>query len=135
MHELQHLGGGIAPWNLQQYSFTEQNGKLSGKEIKTGKTFEVIFFHFHGVKFYENNIVSLSHSLYFINEDVIAIFYKPYIKSLLALKEKIIIFDANGANGVSPQQPLNFILILKFYLADLSTSLTSIFGVIIVVML
>lgn len=47
VHELQHLGGGVAPWNMQQYTFVEQQGKVIGRETLTGKYFPVIFFHFH----------------------------------------------------------------------------------------
>ena len=48
VHELQHLGGGIAPWNVQQYIFKCEDSKIIGTEITTGKKFEVIFYHFHG---------------------------------------------------------------------------------------
>lgn len=47
VHELQHLGGGVAPWNMQQYTFANCGDKVIGTEISTGKTFPLIFFHFH----------------------------------------------------------------------------------------
>ncbi len=30
VHELNHLGGGIAPWNVQQYNFSKKNDKIIG---------------------------------------------------------------------------------------------------------
>lgn len=49
VHELQHLGGGVAPWNMQQYEFKKINGEVYGYEIATGKEFPLVFFHFHSV--------------------------------------------------------------------------------------
>lgn len=51
VHELRHLGGGVAPWNMQQYSFFKRNGQILGKEIATSKCFELVFVHFHAVAF------------------------------------------------------------------------------------
>ena len=48
VHVLENLGGGVAPWNIQQYKFEE-------------KPFELVFYHFHGFKFLENNRVELNH--------------------------------------------------------------------------
>ncbi len=132
VHELQHLGGGLAPWNIQQYSFEEKNGKITGIETITGKTFEAVFFHFHGVKFYDNDIVSLRGAWYELNEQVRAIFYKPYIRELNKLKKMVNAidnsFDPNGSAGKAPMKPLNLFLVMKFYLYDLKKSITNVFG-------
>lgn len=48
---LSHLGGGVAPWNMQQYDFNFENEKLFGIEKKTKNRFEIIFFHFHSFSF------------------------------------------------------------------------------------
>lgn len=48
---LSHLGGGVAPWNMQQYDFYFENEKLIGIEKKTKNKFEIIFFHFHSFSF------------------------------------------------------------------------------------
>ena len=48
VHSLKNLGGGVAPWNIQQYD-------LSKKE------FELIFYHFHGFKILENHKFYTSH--------------------------------------------------------------------------
>ncbi len=51
VHELQHLGGGVAPWNMQQYTFVNRKGKLCGIENSTKKVFDVVFYHFHALYF------------------------------------------------------------------------------------
>lgn len=128
VHELKYLGGGIAPWNIQQYKFETSEGKLTGREISSGKSFEVVFFHFHGVKFYENDIVSFSHSLYDLSKEVQNLFYKPYIQSLNKVKQQISAFDANGTSGKSPLKPMSLLLRLKFYVNDLKRSGKNICG-------
>ena len=37
VRELKHLGGGVAPWNLQQYDFYSKNEKLYLTEKTSGK--------------------------------------------------------------------------------------------------
>lgn len=132
VHELQHLGGGVAPWNIQQYTFRSSQNKIFGTEIRSGKTFDVVFFHFHGLKFFDNDIVTLSHGLYAINETAKALFFRPYVKYLNKIKARINSnnpnFNPNGSAGRSPQKPLNILLILKFYLGDVRKSLKFIFG-------
>src|SRR5213075_3097505 len=50
--ELKNIGGGVAPWNVQQYKFIKANkNKISGIEKNTGDNFELVFFHFHALSF------------------------------------------------------------------------------------
>jgi len=130
--ELNHLGGGIAPWNVQQYSFDSINGKISGTEIKTNRKFEVVFFHFHGLKYYEKNIVGLTGELYEINKSVRSIFYFPYISLLnnakKTISEKIQNLDTNGNAGIAPYKPLNLFLLIRFYLSGVKHNMKNIFG-------
>jgi hypothetical protein len=81
IHILENLGGGIAPWNVQQYDIFEENDTLYGIEKKTNKKFEVIFFHFHFVRFIENQIVDIG--WHHLQKNEINILYKPYIKNIL----------------------------------------------------
>lgn len=74
VHVLQHLGGGIAPWNIQQYDLVTSDFKL-------------IFYHFHGLKFLNNNHVELGN--YRLKEIDIKILYSPYIKKLELIRKKI----------------------------------------------
>jgi len=48
VHELQHLGGGVAPWNVQQYDFFEKNNKVFGHIKGAKKDWPLVFYHFHG---------------------------------------------------------------------------------------
>lgn len=103
VHVLQHLGGGIAPWNVQQYSFRINNNQIEGEERATGKKFHAVFYHFHDLKFYVNDRVELTGGLYFLPGDAVSVFYKPYLKKWKKTREEINIisgnsFDAHGIN-------------------------------------
>ena len=121
VHVLANLGGGVAPWNVQQYEFSQNSKNITAIEKSTGKQFDVIFFHFHEVKFYENNIVS--YSPYACSKSVFKIFYNHYTKLLIETKAKVFsvdsTFDSNGTLGKSPFLPMNIITALKFFLAFL----------------
>lgn len=80
IHVLEHLGGGLAPWNIQQYDFSRRDQHLVGKEIKTGKEFPAIFYHFHDVRFLQNQRIDLGH--YSLRKSDIDLLYKPYLTEL-----------------------------------------------------
>ena len=114
IHELQHLGGGVAPWTMQQYTFIKKKGKLYGIENNTHKEFEVIFFHYHGIKFlspilfsfspdYEKNSKSLYHYL-----------FAPYI-SAISRARKIYPNIANKERYIGKTKKAKYPTIEKLY--------------------
>ena len=86
VHVLQHLGGGVAPWNIQQYRLEN-------------KSFELIFYHFHNFKFLESNKVELGG--YRLRKMDIKLLYGPYITHLEKIKQILVTFgdtyDYHGA--------------------------------------
>lgn len=132
VHELQHLGGGIAPWNLQQYSFVNNNGKITGMEKRSGKKFNAVFFHYHGLRFYNNGVVSLTGNDYEMTDDARALFYFPYVKELLEVKKqlnnKLPGVNVDGANAPSPEMPFTLKSSITKYLKDTRQSLGNVFG-------
>jgi len=83
VHELQHLGGGLAPWNIQQYQFQRnKTHQLIGTTNASKKSFEAIFYHFHGFKFYDNGKFVYAPNTYRINHSIEQLFYLPYITAL-----------------------------------------------------
>lgn len=91
VHVMKHLGGGLAAWNVQQYDFFIKNNKILGREILTNKEFEVIFYHFHYLRFFLNGKIELGRRE--LDNNVLKIFYKPYIKYLDKLQEMITDID------------------------------------------
>ena len=132
VHVLQHLGGGIAPWNVKQYKFSKKNNYLIGQEIATGKQFNAVFYHFHGLKFFDDDIVSLTDFGYEISKVVIELFYKPYVRALMETKNEInkidYSFNPNGSSGKAPYSDLNFETLKKYYIEGIKNSRRHILG-------
>lgn len=74
VHVLQHLGGGVAPWNVQQYNLNDPQ-------------FKVVFYHFHGLKFIQNEMVNLGKYKY--TPDVLSRVYAPYISHIERINEEL----------------------------------------------
>lgn len=81
VHVLKHLGGGLASWNVEQWPLVSKKGNIiTFKDNTDNTTFEAIFYHFHHVRFYQNNIVDLGwrHP----TMPVVKNLYVPYIMAL-----------------------------------------------------
>lgn len=87
VHELEHLGGGVAPWNVQQYEIFTEDGKLMGRERKTGSKFDVIFYHFHRLKYISYENVDLG--VYDLDSNVLELIYRPYIRHLNDINKQL----------------------------------------------
>jgi len=107
VYELQNSGGGVGPWNVQRYSIFTKNNRLMSKEIQTSKEFEIIFYHFHGLKFYTNKKINL-HPSFKLSEDVKNLIYKPYIKELESIKQNIQKIDITLDPGGSIKEPISW---------------------------
>ena len=133
VHILQHLGGGLAPWNIQQYKFKGTKEGLIGIEQTTAKEFKPVFFHFHGLKVFKDNIIQLTGDVYEMNSDARNLFYRPYALCLLATSEKIHqnvnkVFNSNGAFQNSPAKPVNYLSLLRWYFYDIRQNAKNIMG-------
>lgn len=100
VHVMQNLGGGLAPWNIQQYDIIVENKSLMFVEKETNKKFLPIFYHFHYLRFYSNTEIVLS-GYPLSHMDKVFIYY-PYVKLIEEFKFGLINkfnldFDPNGA--------------------------------------
>jgi len=89
VHVLEHLGGGVAPWNVQQYQFRLGEEGVSGKEISTGNYFELVFFHYHGFHYIQENCYSLSDNCYDLPRNPVKHIYRPYIQALARAEQAV----------------------------------------------
>ena len=88
VHVLNHLGGGLASWNVEQYPFVSRNGdKIVFTDNTSNTNFEAVFYHFHHVRFFKNDVVDLGwrHP----TMPVVYNLYVPYIKELNANEIKV----------------------------------------------
>jgi hypothetical protein len=108
VHVLQHLGGGLAPWNIQQYQIYNDKVLIHNGLNKKSITLQPIFFHFHGVKLYEGENVIFAPKMYLLSDAIKKQFYEPYIQKLNDWKSKVYTidnsFDANGTQSVQQYQ-------------------------------
>lgn len=81
VHTLKHRGA-LANWNVQQYTFKKIKDAIIG-ETESYDEFEVIFYHYHYLKFLNSHKVELGRK--YLSKDVFNLFYKPYIELLLEL--------------------------------------------------
>ena len=99
VHELEHLGGGVAPWNVQQYNIIRGEENITIIDKKSQKSYPLVFYHFHELKFIERDIKVLLCG-YELRKDVIETLYLPYIHHLLAIKKSLQMLDKN----INPQE-------------------------------
>lgn len=88
VHVLKHLGGGVAPWNVQQYMIGEN---------PTVNDIPVIFYHFHGLRWVSEHTFDLS--LYRLPDEAVQYIYFPYLDALQAALESVRRLEKNFAKG------------------------------------
>ena len=108
VHSLKYLGGGVAPWNVQQYSVYSQNdGIIELKEKSTNNIFKLIFYHFHGLQIYTDGEIDLSS--YKLDNEIKNILYKKYLENLIKISKGLINLDPNiNFHGSINKPNLNF---------------------------
>jgi hypothetical protein len=86
VHELEHLGGGVAPWNVQQYDFHLENKQVIGRERATGQVFPLVFFHFHSFSLLSKKKYFAARGGYDLSKNIRSLIYDKYF---LALQESM----------------------------------------------
>ncbi|MFA6144567.1 MAG: hypothetical protein WCW84_00940 [Sulfurimonas sp.] len=98
IHVLENLGGGVAPWNIQQYNLYDSN-------------FTLIFYHFHNLKFLMNNKIELGN--YRLDKHNLKFLYTPYLQELeqisLRLPDKSYDYNGIGKQNLTWKTPFQII--------------------------
>ena len=129
IHVLKHLGGGIAPWNVQQYTVNQSEQGLYGVENTSDTKFKVIFFHFHALKFYTDATVNISN--YRTSRSAFQSFYAPYVKLLLEKEAEMKVYFGNtdiSARAVKDHHQPEFSIVLQYYWEDIKTAVKYLLG-------
>lgn len=90
VHESQNLGAGVAPWNLHLYSYYDKDRE--GIWLKYGgMSFQLIFYHFEGLKYLSNAKVFLN--IWKPSERgmgrKVEVLYGEYFRSIAAAREQL----------------------------------------------
>lgn len=84
VHELGNLGGGVAPWNMQQYTFKKKHERYLGTENATGCEFTLVFFHFHACHCFKKGwLREFNYAWYEWNQNLWKLLFIPYAKELV----------------------------------------------------
>lgn len=82
IHVLENLGGGLAPWNMQQYQFRKERACILGSDVN-GQVFKVVFFHFHAFLCFKKGVVREFYAQeYSLSRNARRLLYKPYLRVL-----------------------------------------------------
>jgi hypothetical protein len=83
VHVLQHLGAGLAAWNVQQFDILKDGDNLRCRERSTGRLSDVVF----------------------LRADVRTLVYRPYIGALERAKREVIAMDSGfDPHGMRPDK-------------------------------
>ena len=100
VHVLQHLGGGVAPWNIEQYTFSAAQAGVSGIRKADRLRFPLIFYHFHALRFYDRYLIEPTGAQYVFDKSALQLIYIPYILHLTSvatrLRQRGLAFDPHG---------------------------------------
>ena len=87
---LRHLGGGVAPWNVIQYKLVSSDNKIILEEKSTGKTFPLVFYHYHNIRYFEKNKVNICVSEPWMEDRaLIECLYLSYLRDLDKTKNEL----------------------------------------------
>lgn len=123
VHVMQHPGGGLAPWNLQQYSFGIREDGLYVRTLRDDRDYPAVFFHFHGLKLYTDGKASLCGVSYDVGPSARENIYLPYLKDLLQIGDRLnrqgLKANYHGARGPAPSAGKVFMDFLKETISSL----------------
>lgn len=86
VYNCRNIGCGVAPWNVQKYEVTSENGVLFVTERITKIKKPIVFFHFHALT--EVGKRKWCFSQYSLAEAEKELLFRPYVKKLIDKEEK-----------------------------------------------
>ncbi len=106
VHVLQNLGGGLASWNVEQWPLKSGNGnEIIFHDLINKNDFSAIFYHFHHVRFFQNDLVDLGWRHPTL--PVVKKLYAPYIIQLGQMDEKIKLVSGDYKLNLQPFSIIN----------------------------
>ena len=87
VHELQHLGGGVAPWNLYQYKLKRTGNNQIILSDSSNKVFTVVFFHFQNIRYIREDLVNINSCT--DDKELKEAIYLPYLKEIEMIRKSL----------------------------------------------
>lgn len=80
--ETEHLGAGIAPWNITQYKLIKSEKNVFSIKIKN-QLYPVIFYHFENIQYLNKNTIKINlYKKWGIDDELVNQLYYPYLKKV-----------------------------------------------------
>jgi len=102
VHVLQHKGGGLAPWNVEQYRI--QRHADGGIYVDDDP---LVFYHFHGLRLFTNGTVFMTNPSYPLREEDRELLYKPYIDALWRIRDEVQAIHPDFNHGLEAPDALS----------------------------
>lgn len=88
---MENRGGGVARWNLMDYSFSFKKDKIVAFNKEINKHVDLIFYHFEGLKIFSNKLLSTGLiKSWDKGNDFFNFIYKDYIERLSRKENELI---------------------------------------------
>lgn len=89
IHEMSHLGGGVAPWNIAQYELVSESSELKLQaKYKEGSEFILIFYHFQNIRYLSKSLVNICSDTH--DKKIKAAIYIPYLKEIEGIRNMLL---------------------------------------------
>lgn len=106
VHELQHLGGGVAPWNLKQYKLVsgmndDSKNSLNSNNDRTAKIntirlmkkdtseeFDLVFYHFQNLRYISEHVINISSGSH--DREIKQAIYPVYLKEINRVRKMLL---------------------------------------------
>ena len=87
VYELKNLGGGVAPWNLEEYKLVSQNCNDITLGTDDGKQFKLVFYHFQNMRYMPGRKVNIKSQTR--NKDLKYSIYIPYLIEIEKIRKDL----------------------------------------------
>ncbi len=86
--ELQYLGGGVAPWNLEQYQICRDEKVCLIMQDHRGEKFTLVFFHFQNLRYLPGKKVNIKSQTK--DKRLKYKIYIPYLQEIEQIRENLV---------------------------------------------
>ena len=99
VHEMKHLGGGVAPWNLEKYKLKSIHDDNVIMYDKSGLEFPLVFFHFQNIRYMHGRYVNIKSQTK--NKKLKYAIYIPYLIEIEKIRKELeddygVLFNTKG---------------------------------------
>jgi len=88
VHELLHLGGGVAPWNLEQYTLVKKQNRDIVMKADKGAVFPLVFYHFQNIRYMPGRKVNIKSQTR--NKTLKYAIYVPYLQEIETIRKMLV---------------------------------------------